>query len=429
MIVAILHISKYLLKLAIDEPAQCFVDGKENLTSYQFGPSGSRVIFLFSSSGFKNGSVISITPTRLNSVRVDLLVDIPELSEACELKLLSVGLHTAPDWAIDDIQLSSKRVRFSGWVISKPDLDIRILVNGTPCMVSFVERDDLSSIFGHLGRHRKWSGYVAEADIDESAKEIAFTTSDPNTMQYYYSIVADQNYSSPNEEQIKRVNGPLTRAAFNKIGYSHYKKLLQITKQLRPQLSVYRILDWGCGCGGLARFFLQDDRAVYRGCDIDPENLNWCKTKLNSDKFIQVPLAPPSSNPFDMDFDIIFGISVISHLSPDRIKAWLSWLATILSDGGIIVLSTLSTQYLSKLPSSDAYKIMSAGADFCLDRTAIGSVINDQSYYGRASQTPLGLSRLSPDGLQLTHHFPAGISHQDLFVFEKTFKRNSHRSR
>jgi 2-polyprenyl-3-methyl-5-hydroxy-6-metoxy-1,4-benzoquinol methylase len=417
----VLHFSKYLLKAAIDEPSKFFLDGIDygDLPAYRWDSFDTSVFFLFWPSGFNNGSIISIRPKRPHLMGVDFVVDIPECHEARELALLSVGLHSAPDWAIDDIQVSNRRVRFSGWVIGKINLSASIFVNECPCTVSFIERSDLSPVFGHLSPYRTWNGYAAEGEIDEGIEEIAFTTSDLNTMKYYYSVIADQRYPSPNEEQIKRVNGPLNRAVFNRIGYSHYKRISQLVTGQRPGLSKYRILDWGCGCGGLARFFLQDDRFVYRGCDIDPENLNWCKAHLDSDKFIPVPLSPPQENPFDISFDVIFGISVISHLSPDNIRAWLSWLADILSEDGIVILSTLSTQALSKLQPSDAYKIMSAGADFYLDRTAIGSIIKDQNYYGTAFQTPAGLAKLSPAGLRLTHHFPAGLSQQDLFVFEK----------
>ena len=350
---------------------------------------------------------------------LDLFIDRPPLADDDELALFSVGLNSTPEWTIDNIEVVGNTVRFNGWIVAAHELFPSVFVNQRPCQLDFCQRGDLEAVFAHLRQFRKCSAFTAESYIDNDATEISFSTSSDYARHYYYSITANKTYPSPSHAQIERVNGPGSRSTFNRTGYSNYKKIVQIVQTLRPELANCSILDWGCGCGGLARFFLQDERFEYRGCDIDKDNLEWCQNNLSQSKFACLPLQPPSTSPFDVKFDVIFGISVVSHLSATNITRWLSWLSTLLNENGIIILSTLSTQALSKMQPAQALEVVTKGVEFFNDSTAIGAVINDQNYYGISFQTAQALAHLGPPSLRLSHHMPAAFAHQDVFVFRK----------
>lgn len=81
----------------------------------------------------------------------------------------------------------------------------------------------------------------------------------------------------------------------------------------RPLAEYKHIMDFGCGCGRLARMFKGHGHKV-SGCDIDRRHVEWTKDNLD---YMQVKLSsvkPPL--PYkDDDFDAIISISVFTHPS------------------------------------------------------------------------------------------------------------------
>ena len=72
-----------------------------------------------------------------------------------------------------------------------------------------------------------------------------------------------------------------------------------------------RVLDWGVGCGRVARHFPSAHSRSLTGCDIDRDNVEWCSAHL-AGSFVASRLTPPL--PFDDGcFDLVYGISVFTH--------------------------------------------------------------------------------------------------------------------
>jgi SAM-dependent methyltransferase len=100
------------------------------------------------------------------------------------------------------------------------------------------------------------------------------------------------------------------------------------------------ILDFGCGCGRVLRHFrtLAEGRQLH-GTDIDPEAVAWCREHLGSFAAFEVSGdAPPLPYPAAR-FDLVFAISVFSHLPEDRQRAWLAELQRVLRPGGLLIAS------------------------------------------------------------------------------------------
>ena len=133
-----------------------------------------------------------------------------------------------------------------------------------------------------------------------------------------------------------------------------------------------------------------------------------------------MPLVPPAKSPFQQCFDVIFGLSVISHLSPANIKSWLIWLSSRLAHGGYLIVSTLSTQAISRLTPELAHAIVSQGYSFDVKTTDIGRLIGAEDYYGVAYQTPAFLAALVEPDLEISHHIPSALSQQDIFIFRRS---------
>lgn len=99
------------------------------------------------------------------------------------------------------------------------------------------------------------------------------------------------------------------------------------------------ILDFGCGCSRVLRFFIPFlPNARFSGCDIDSVAIDWSRRNVPGVNYELVPHLPPAS--FQQEkFDFIYGLSVFSHLDLPRQIIWLDELRRILRPGGLLLLT------------------------------------------------------------------------------------------
>jgi 2-polyprenyl-3-methyl-5-hydroxy-6-metoxy-1,4-benzoquinol methylase len=115
-----------------------------------------------------------------------------------------------------------------------------------------------------------------------------------------------------------------------------------------------RVLDFGCGCGRVLRH-LRHLPAELHGCDSNPVAVEWCAEHL---PFAQVTVNALES-PLDHDaetFDVVYALSVFTHL-PTRLQShWMAELRRVLKPGGVLVLSlhgNATTGHLSRPERAD----------------------------------------------------------------------------
>jgi SAM-dependent methyltransferase len=144
----------------------------------------------------------------------------------------------------------------------------------------------------------------------------------------------------PPNENIHRVSGPTSNQASyvngGKTDFERFKTLISESLHGRA-LSQLRVLDWGVGCGRLARYFIEEGASVV-GIDIDAGDIAWCKENLKPAEFLKVELMPPTQLQSD-EFDVIISSSVLSHLTEDAMHAWLAELNRVLRQDGVALLS------------------------------------------------------------------------------------------
>lgn len=100
-----------------------------------------------------------------------------------------------------------------------------------------------------------------------------------------------------------------------------------------------RILDWGCGCGRIARHWesLKANVDLF-GCDVAEGPVRWCQDNLRLGTFSVSTHNPPLSYP-DGHFDAIYAVSVLTHLTFESQYLWMRELWRLLRPDGVAVLT------------------------------------------------------------------------------------------
>jgi SAM-dependent methyltransferase len=100
------------------------------------------------------------------------------------------------------------------------------------------------------------------------------------------------------------------------------------------------VLDFGCGCGRVARHWARLEGPEIYGCDYNPELVAWCEDSLPFMRAARNRLAPPT--PYVTgSFDLVYALSVFSHLDEPLQGEWLEEYRRLLRPGGLLVLSLL----------------------------------------------------------------------------------------
>jgi len=146
----------------------------------------------------------------------------------------------------------------------------------------------------------------------------------------------------PDEDRRKRVGGSSDLLPFLQQGLSAYLRLDQVLGEyFGSSFSASRaILDWGSGCGRVFSHLPVELLERLTGIDIDAGSVAWCRSVYPAARFETIELDPPTPLPTST-YDVIFGISVFTHLLEPAAEAWLQELHRLSAPGGAILVTVL----------------------------------------------------------------------------------------
>ena len=171
---------------------------------------------------------------------------------------------------------------------------------------------------------------------DERLKDIEVALSQMN------SVIKEMPEFMPlpsKDLQIRVVGGYSTN--FLESGYHIVKEIDDILHKHGTALADRKtVLEWGCGCGRSLRPLKRvHPHLNLHGTDVDPEAIRWLQENYKSiADFKTNDPYPPIDYP-DNKFDLIYAVSVFTHLPEDMQFAWLEDLMRLLQSGGIGLLS------------------------------------------------------------------------------------------
>jgi SAM-dependent methyltransferase len=128
--------------------------------------------------------------------------------------------------------------------------------------------------------------------------------------------------------------------------------LMQQWSEFLPSNNL-NILDWGSGPARVVRhlpYFLPESR-IY-AADYNEQTIQWCKQNISGIEFVKNDLEPPLSF-HDHYFDVIYALSVFTHLSLQNQNKWMDEIYRLLKPGGIFLFTTQGHVFTDKLSAKE----------------------------------------------------------------------------
>jgi SAM-dependent methyltransferase len=143
----------------------------------------------------------------------------------------------------------------------------------------------------------------------------------------------------PPAELISQVAGPLSEEQFL-AGGAAGRRIITNTLA-RNGVAVEQLeamLDFGVGCGRVARHWAGIDTDVH-GSDYNPALVTWCDANLPHVTAARNRLEPPLPYP-DRRFDLVYALSVFTHLTAEQQRSWSAELRRVTRPGGHVLFTT-----------------------------------------------------------------------------------------
>ena len=201
-----------------------------------------------------------------------------------------------PTWCLDQVLFADSKIVIDGWMVQPPSFekDLTFSCSGREFLEvrTGIVREDIERLFWWIPQ-AKFSGFHCETHFKNgSFDKTDFVLSlvdketllpiDTNQNYHVEEDILSQNASIPDSGRRTKVHGGADLTSFLIEGYSTYRKLeLALGKFCDTSLDAFdAILDWGCGCGRLTRYFGERSSQRIVGIDIDADNIEWCKSNL-----------------------------------------------------------------------------------------------------------------------------------------------------
>jgi GT2 family glycosyltransferase/2-polyprenyl-3-methyl-5-hydroxy-6-metoxy-1,4-benzoquinol methylase len=113
-----------------------------------------------------------------------------------------------------------------------------------------------------------------------------------------------------------------------------------------------RILDFGCGCGRMLRWWADLSATSVHGCDYNRELVGWCNDHLRFAD-VRASEASPPSRYEDASFDLVYAFSIFTHLTSDQAERWLTEMHRVVKPGGLVWFTMHGASLTDRLSAAD----------------------------------------------------------------------------
>jgi SAM-dependent methyltransferase len=334
---------------------------------------------------------------------------------------------------LDLLEVHGSLARARGWIF-RPDAageSVDLNLDGRPWVTGLrlLERDDVRLHFERTldvrWSHALWCGFDVTyelppgSDVSQPAVlSVALYDSASQCLGIWYTYRRqlsshDSAKHEPPAHLQERVGGARD---FQSVGTQLASLIMSCVSKYKSVTAAQRILDWGCGCGRVIREMMKFvSPSKLTGCDIDTEAIGWAETHIPGPKFDRTDPYPPTVYSSDA-FDLIYGISVMTHLDEQAQLSWLAELSRIASAGGIVALSVIGENLRrTNMPPELARKFHETGfASFVPSYSRMLVPFSHEGYYRETYHSFAYIERTWGEFFDILECFET--KHQDILI-------------
>jgi SAM-dependent methyltransferase len=230
-------------------------------------------------------------------------------------------------------------------------------------------------------------------------------------------MAQDGKIPVPPEYLMARAHGSADPDAFESVGRRIAYNLYDILQHEYTSDRPLRVLDFGCGCARVLRYFhILIGGGELHGKDIDREAIDWCTEHLGGIADFSVNDETPPLIFATGYFDVVYSISVMTHLPETLQLSWLGELARVLKPEGLALVSTHGEELLRTRSKRQWKRLRSEGFLYMSG----GEVEGLPTYYKNAYHTHEYIRSMWSQYFEVERILSRGIAgHQDLVVCRK----------
>ncbi|MGZ5104381.1 MAG: class I SAM-dependent methyltransferase [Usitatibacter sp.] len=218
-----------------------------------------------------------------------------------------------------------------------------------------------------------------------------------------------------------RVHGALDEASYTEVGRSVARRIAAIAQSHGVALENLEILDFGCGPGRVAvelKALTVDCR--HQGSDIDDEAIAWASRNLAHVGSFGTNGATPPTSFADSQFDLIYTVSLFTHLDERNQDLWLAELARILKPGGTLLATVHGAPTLAGCTEEERAELRERGIVFRVGRRGRLKLDGLPDFYQTTFHTREYVARKWSRLLVVAEYIEGGIGgHQDVVVMKR----------
>ncbi|MBA4186974.1 MAG: hypothetical protein C0467_03050 [Planctomycetaceae bacterium] len=372
--------------------------------------------------------------------------NLARLTARCDSQYLD-----AEPWVLDQLDVADDGVKIGGWALPPidPNTSATFAINGQPFdRLDYpreipIFKDSLwmrprAEAAGFRAERRQpraklfCDGFISISfnfpgrPVRAPYRSAWYRPTLPSYHSTWYFRDPSLQIALPDTKRRYRVIGSESEDMFSLGGFTDFMRMNALLED-RFQFGYrdcQRILDWGCGCGRVARYFATVPGVDFHGGDIDPDNVSWCHDNLKFGTFHHLPLHPPTRLA-EGSFDLVYGISVFTHLRENVQFSWLQELNRILKPGGI-ALATIhgpTTMNYAMMPAEHhrliTQRIETEGFVITASNDQIDDVVEDKDYYVNVAHSRNYIRKQWGQTFEVVDILPGFIWTHDLVVLRK----------
>jgi 2-polyprenyl-3-methyl-5-hydroxy-6-metoxy-1,4-benzoquinol methylase len=233
-------------------------------------------------------------------------------------------------------------------------------------------------------------------------------------------ILRDQVSAIPPANLQIRVSGSYYKDFFLH-GQSLINKMnngLAVSGVDRTLMQFENILDFGCGCGRtlIPLAICPNNTKGIHGVDIDAEAVTWLSEHYSQIGSVKVNPSWPAMLHDDQSFDLVFAISVFTHLPEDMEHAWLADISRVMRIGGYALLTIHGEAFFHQLSPAAVKTVQQEGFFYAPDDTCTDGL---PQFYKNSYHIESYIHERWSQYFEVINVIPKGIDNQDLVVLRK----------